>query len=106
MNGRVIERAKLLITQLLIEAKRLKAERIEPDRVTAAFNRARFRLSHQLTPEAAAAEIVTNPEIFDDQPSAIGFSRQAGNDRLCFANENAERPPGCMAGPLTFVKIL
>jgi hypothetical protein len=106
VNGRVIERTEFLITQLLIEATRLKAERIKPGRVTAAFNRARFSPSYQLTPDAAAAEIVADPEIFDDQPSAIGFSRQAGDDRLRVADENAEMAPRRMDGPLAFVKIL
>ena len=106
MQGRVIERTKFLITQLLIEATRLKAERIQPSRVTAAFNRARFGLSHQLTPDTAAAEIMADPEIFDYQPSAIGFSRQAGDDRFRIANEDAKRAPRRMAGPLAFIEIL
>jgi hypothetical protein len=98
MQGRVIERTKFLITQLLIEATRLKAERIKPRRVTAAFNRARFGPSHQLTPDTAAAEIMADPEIFDYQPSAIGFSRQAGDDRFRIANKDAKRAQGAWPG--------
>src|SRR5712664_3891166 len=106
MHWRVIERTEFHITQLLIEAARLEAERIKPSRVTTAFSCACFGLSHQLTSDTAAAEIVADPKIFDDQPAAIRFARQASHDRLCVANENAQRAPRCMAGPLAFVKIL
>src|SRR5215813_4065115 len=106
MNGRVIQRTEFLVAQLLIEPTRLEAERIEPSRMTAAFNRTCFSLSHQLTSDTAAAEIVVDPKIFDDQPSAISLPRQAGYNRFCVAHENAERPPRCMAGPFSFVKVL
>ena len=96
MRGWVIERTKFLITQLFVERTRLKAERIKPGCVAAAFNRTRFGIGHQLTSDTAAAE----------QPSAIGFSRQAGDDGFRVSNENAERAPRSMAGPLAFVKIL
>src|ERR1700751_531268 len=106
MRGRVIERTKFLITHLFVERTRLKAELIEPGRVAGAFNRTRFGIGHQLTPDTAAAEIVADPEIFDNQPSAIGFSRQTGDNGFRVSNENAERAPRSMAGPLAFVKIL
>src|SRR5580700_2330500 len=53
--GRVVELPELLIAQLFIEAACLKAERVEPCRVTASLAGANFRSIHQLAPDASTA---------------------------------------------------
>ena len=61
--GRVVEPHELLIPQL-VEAARLKAERFQPCRVTAALAGADFCSIHQLAFDAPAAQSVGYPEIF------------------------------------------
>jgi hypothetical protein len=53
--GRVVETPKLLIPQPFIKPLCLKAERVQPCRMTAALAGADFRLIHQLAPDAPAA---------------------------------------------------
>ena len=84
MVRRVVELSELFVTQLFVKAGRLKAERVQPCRVTAALQSARFGLSHQRTPDAAAAQSVGHPEILDEQPAALGLTREPG-DNLGYA---------------------
>src|SRR6516164_5972493 len=61
--GRIVKPTELLITELFIEATCLKTERVQPRRVAAELSGAGFCASHQLAPNAAAAQLVGHPEI-------------------------------------------
>src|ERR1700756_5424910 len=104
--GSVVEPPKLLIAQLFIEAACLKAERVEPCRVTAALAGADFRSIHQLAPDASAAQFVRHPKIFYEQPPAIGFTCQPGDNLCVVSDEKGERSPGWVLRPLAFIVSL
>ena len=78
--GRVVELPELLIAQLFIEAACLKAERVEPCRVTATLAGADFRSIHQLAPHASTAQCIRYPEVSYEQPPAIDLTREPGDD--------------------------
>src|SRR5580693_977460 len=101
--GRVVEPPELLIAQLFIEAACLKAERIEPCRVTATLAGADFRPIHQLAPDASTAQFIGYPKVSYEQPPAIGFTRQSGDNLCVVSNENGERSPGRMPRPVAFI---
>jgi hypothetical protein len=63
---RIVEPSELLVAELLVEAGRLKAERVDPGGVTAAVARLGFRPGHQLAADTAPAQILGNPEVSNE----------------------------------------
>src|ERR1700755_1305148 len=104
--GSVLEPPKLLIAQLFIEAACLKAERVEPCRVTATLAGADFRSIHQLAPDASTAPAIGYPRVFYEQPPAIVFTCQPGDNLRVVSDENGERSPGRVLRPLAFIVSL
>src|SRR5439155_19788005 len=103
---RVIEPSKFLVAELLVETGRLKAERVEPSRVTAAVARAGFCPSHQLAPDAAAAQLLGDPEIPYEEPPAISLAGEPRNDSALVPDENSERKPRRMLRPPPLIEGL
>ena len=101
---RIVEPSELLIAELLVEAGRLKAERVDPGGMTAAIARAGFRSSHQLASDAAPAQTLGDPQIFYEQPSAISLAGETGNDLSVVSDKNGDRSPRRMLRPPPFVK--
>ena len=101
--GWVVEPPELLTAQLFIEAACLKAERVEPCRVTATLAGADFRSIHQLAPDASTAQCIRYPEVSYEQPPAIGFTCQPSDNLCLVSDENGERSPRRMLRPLALV---
>ena len=80
--GWVVEPPDHLIAQLFIEAACLKAERVEPCRVTASLAGADFRSIHQLVPDVSTAQCIGYPEVSYEEPPAIGFTGQPGDKKV------------------------
>src|SRR6516165_7461059 len=62
-----------------------------------------FCPSHQLAADPTAAQSVGYPEIFYEEPPAIGSTRVPRDDPGLVAQENRQRKPGLVLRPLPFI---
>jgi hypothetical protein len=102
--GRVVEPSEFLIAEVLVETGRLKTERVEPGGVTAAVTRAGFRPGHQLASNPAPAQILGDPQIFYEEPSAISLPGETRDHPSVVSDKNRKRKPPRMLRPQPFVK--
>jgi hypothetical protein len=86
-------------------ARGLPAPSPQCGRVTATLAGADFRSIHQLAPDASTAQSIGYPEISYEQPPAIGFTCQPGDNLRVVSDENGERSPGRMPRPLAFIIV-
>ena len=67
-NGIIVQLAEDVVTDLLVERKRLKIEGITMCVETTATTRLVLRCTHETPTEAAPPESVRDPQLFDEQP--------------------------------------
>ena len=72
--------------------------------MTAAFQRSLLACAHQLASDPLAAQTVQHPKIFYEEPAAVGFTREAGDDPLPIPHEDAQGFPRLMPRPAAFVE--
>jgi len=106
MVRRAVEPSELLVAELLVEAGRLKAERVEPSGMTAAVARSCLRLSHQLAADTATAQTLGDPEVSNEEPSAISLAGETRNDLSLVPDEDTERDPSRMVRPSLLIEGL
>jgi hypothetical protein len=83
-NGVIIQLTEDVVTELLVERKRLKIESITMRVETTATTRLVLRCAHETPTEAASPESVRNPELFDEQP-VPGRVAEESSDNLSVA---------------------
>ena len=88
MATRIIgQAAEQAIALLFVERPRLPAEGIQPDAMAAQTRGMAFGFGQQQAANAAATDLLRQPQIGDEQPLVIG-------DRLQAAQQPAARRPG------------
>jgi hypothetical protein len=65
-NGIIVQLAEDVVTELLVERKRLKIESIAMCVETTATTRLVLRCAHKTPTEAASPESLRNPQLFDE----------------------------------------
>src|SRR5579875_1843900 len=102
---RPVQLAELLEAQPAIKAGRLKAERVQPNRVAAAFQRAALRRLDQSAPEALPAQRLRYPDVLDIEPAAVCRAQEPGHRGLPpIPREHSERVARLVAWPLLLVE--
>jgi len=104
VGRRVVEPSELLVAELPVKKGRLKAEPVDPSGVTAAVARPGFRPGHQLASNPAPAQILGDPQISNEEPSAISLSGETRNDPSLVPDKNGERKPPRTLWPLPFIE--
>lgn len=100
----VSQLTKGLVPEMPIEREALEVVGVELDGVATDLNRLCFDLSHELPAEAVSTELVTQPEVRDEQPVPVFLANNtADNAAVRVPNERCEPPPILRASVLDVV---
>src|SRR5258708_3689829 len=97
-----VDRAEAAITQALVEAGRLEADRVEPHRATAAPARLVFRLAHHPAAHVLSARLFGQEHEIDEGETERRVPEHATDDlvRLRIGDEDGQRARIPVAGLL------
>src|SRR5262249_11177644 len=90
-GGKPVQSTKFAISQFLVEAGRLKTERVEVDAPHAALARFRFRGFHESLAPSLATLPLGGPEQADEQPAEKSFADESADDLAPIAQRDRQR---------------